>query len=608
MTASSRPHSRLGSSTSRVRLLVRRLVPVAVLVAGCVGLCLDLFAGSAPVVVSVFPSPGDRVASPQTQIAFRGLPIGQLGKIVVTGSRSGRHAGRVLADSDGRGGSFLPAKPFLPGEAVTVRTALRIDGARNGTFRFTVADPAGAIPLEGLGPAPRVAGDVLTFRSRPDLVPAAVEITKPSADTAQGDIFITPQQGPVQNGPMILAPDGSLVWFDPLPNGDMAADLHVQRYRGKTVLTWWQGYSGAGLGIGEDVIESSSYRQVAVVHAANGLSADLHEFELTPRGTALITAYYPVYWNASSVHGPVRAIVLDSVVQEIDVKTGLLLFQWDSLDHVALGESYEPVPTTPGHPYDYFHVNSVQQERGGDLVISGRNTWAAYEVSPRTGKVIWTLGGKRSSFKLGQGASFAFQHDVLVHRREGGTVTVFDDGAGPPAVHEQSRGLTLKLDPKRKLATVVKQERHSPPLLANFEGGVQLLRGGDLFVGWGQQPYFSEFNSRGQLVFDGRFVDYNSSYRAYRFRWTATPSTLPAIAASSSGQGTSVYVSWNGATTVSSWRLLGGPTPGSLRPVATTLKAGFETQLSAPAAAYVAVQALDARGRVLATSRTVRAA
>src|SRR5205807_5189499 len=177
--------------------------------------------------------------------------------------------------------------------------------------------------------------------------------------------------------------------------GDMAADLRVQRYRGKPVLTWWEGYSGAGLGEGEDVIDDGSYRTLAVIHAANGLSADLHEFEITPQNTALITAYYPVLWNASSVHGSTRQIVLDSVVQEIDVKTGLLLFQWDSLDHVPLGDSYEPVPSSAGAPLDYFHVNSLEPTSSGELIISGRNTWAAYDVD-RPGRAVWTLGGTHS--------------------------------------------------------------------------------------------------------------------------------------------------------------------------------------------------------------------
>ena len=168
-----------------------------------------------------------------------------------------------------------------------------------------------------LNPAPRVPGDQLTFQSRADLTPASVEVTKQSSGAAPGDIFITPQQGPIQNGAMILGEDGHLIWFHPVPQGDMAADLRVQHYLGGPVLTWWQGYSGAGVGAGEDVIYDSSYRQLAVVRAGNGLSADLHEFRLTPQGTALITAYYPVYWDASAVHGPKQQVVLDSVVQEV---------------------------------------------------------------------------------------------------------------------------------------------------------------------------------------------------------------------------------------------------------------------------------------------------
>jgi hypothetical protein len=577
---------------------------------GVAGLCLlaELLAGlgtTAPAVVSVFPVPGDRVASPQTQIAFRGLPVRRLHGVIVTGSRSGRHAGRLVSDSDHQGGSFLPNKAFAPGEVVTVKTKLHIRGAPRGTFRFTVATPAGAVPAMPLNAAPRVAGDELTFQSRPDLTPASVEITQPDSN-ARGDIFLTPQQGPLQNGAMILDPSGDLVWFAPVPSGDMAADLRVQRYQGRPVLTWWQGYSGAGIGAGEDVIEDSSYRQIAVVHAGNGLSADLHEFELTPQGTAVITAYYPVYWNASSVHGSTRQIVLDSVVQEIDVKTGLVLFQWDSLDHVPLTDTYQAVPPSPGSPFDYFHINSIQPEANGDLIISARNTWAAYNVNSRTGKVVWTLGGKRSSFRLGPGVQFAFQHDVRVHASTDLTVTLFDDGGGPPRVHSQSRALTVRLNASEKTAQLVTQEEHSPAAVAAFEGNVQPLAGGQEFVGWGQQPYFTQYDANGHVLFDGRFIGENSSYRAYRFTWTGTPQAPPDIAAAASGTTTTVYASWNGATRVAAWRVLAGAAANQLSAVSTAAKQGFETQIEIPAAPYVAVQALDAQGRRLGTSKVVQ--
>jgi hypothetical protein len=580
---------------------VTHRVPLGLVALSLVGVCA---CDTRPAAVRVFPIPGARVASPQTQIAIRGLAGGKVGKILVAGSRSGAHPGHVERDSDEQGASFIPAKPFTPGEVVTVSTGLRVGGARNGSWRFTVAEPAGAVPSQPLAGAPRIPGDVLNFRSRPDLTPAAVEITKPSSDLSSGEIFLTPQQGPVQNGAMIISPQGGLLWFHPVPKGDMAADLRVQRYRGKRVLTWWQGYSGAGLGEGEDVIDDGSYRTLAVVHAANGLQADLHEFEITPRDTALITAYYPVYWNASSIRGSTRQIVLDSVVQEIDINTGLLLFQWDSLDHVPLADSYEPVPKTAGAPFDYFHVNSLESDGTGNLIISGRNTWAAYNVDP-AGRMLWTLGGKHSSFRMESGTRFAFQHDVRTVSDDDQTVMLFDNGAGPPRVHGESRGLTLKLDAASKTAKLLRATPHSPSLLADFEGSVQPLESGDQLLGWGQQPYFTEYDEQGQIMLDGRFVDANSSYRAYRFRWTATPGTPPALAATTSGATTTVYASWNGATTVSSWRVLAGAGRSSLREAARTPRQGFETQITIPTARYVAVQALDSRGRVLATSSTL---
>jgi Arylsulfotransferase (ASST) len=615
MRSSSGLSTRHGRRQLGVTECKRRSAGAAVIAvaATLIGLSLAGCGGSVSAAtpsVAVFPIPGARVASPQTQIAFRGIPISEVGKIVVTGSRSGVHTGRFESDSDRDGGSFLPTKPFVSGEVVTVRTGLHILGAGTfGTFHFTVATPSGSVPATPLEPAARVPGDVLTFHSRPDLTPASVEITKEDPDPGPDgdDIFLTPQQGPTQNGAMILNKQGALLWFQPVPQGDMAADLQVQRYDGQRVLTWWQGYSGAGFGAGEDVIESSSYRQIAVVHAANGLSADLHEFRLTPQGTALITAYYPVYWNGTDVHLSSRQVVIDSVVQEIDVKTGLLLFQWDSLDHVPLTDTYEPAVQSAGAPYDYFHINSVQLQQNGNLLISARNTWAAYEVDHETGAITWTLGGKDSSYKLGSGVEFAFQHDVRLHTDTDPTVTLFDDGGGPPRAHTESRGMTVHLDGKSMTATLATQDVHSPALAAAFEGNLQELPGGDDFVGWGQQPYFTEFDSKGQVVFDGRFVGDNSSYRAYRFPWIGTPTTPPSVTASTAGASTSVYVSWNGATQVTSWRVLAGASQDALQAVTTASKQGFETQMTIPAAPYVQVQALDSAGRTLATSSVIQA-
>jgi hypothetical protein len=558
---------------------------------------------AAPGPVSVFPSPGTKWALPATQIAFRGVSVGSLGPIQVVGSRTGQRAGVLRADSDGEGASFVPTTRFTPGETVTVTTGLDVLGGTGGVFTFTIATTAPRIGRVPLALVPAGSGGLQHFRSRRDLIPPAVVVKRRSSAAAPGDIFVANQFGPAQNGPMILDPSGNLVWFRPMPKDAVATDFRVQSYQGKPVLTWWQGYLNAGVGIGEGVVYDTGYHQLAIVKAADGLQADLHEFLLTPRGTALILAPSPVYTDLSTVHGAKRGVVIDWVVQEIDVKTGLLLFEWHSLDHIGLAESYEPLPTAKGHPADPYHVNSVGLDRDGNVLIGARNTWAAYKVSYQTGAVIWRLGGKQSSFKMGRGAGFAWQHDIRV--QSDGTITLFDDGAAPP-VHKQSRAIRLAVDTTHMSATLVREYDHTPALLAGFEGGSQALPGGDSFVGWGQQPYFSEFDSRGGVLFDARFVAPTPSYRAYRLPWTASPSTLPAIAAAAGRGGATVYASWNGATQVASWRALAGASRKALKTLNTARRRGFETTIGVRSAGpYFAVQALDASGRVLATSLSV---
>jgi hypothetical protein len=490
---------------------------------------------------------------------------------------------------------------------VTVKTTQDIIGGHAGTFTFKVATNAPSERGGAFGKLPRVRGDVYRFVSRPDLVAPAVRITHFPQHTQPGGIFVASQQGPVQNGPELLGPWGGLVFFQPVPRGDSATDFRAQTYQGRSVLTWWQGkVSGGGTGRGVDEIYNGSYQHVATVHAGNGLSADLHEFQLTPQNTALITSYHAVRWNATSVrHGSGQQDVLDAVVQEIDIPTGLVLFQWDSLDHVSLTDSHVPLPRTRNRPWDYFHINSIQQLPDGNLLVSGRNTWSVLDISRQTAQTAWTLGGRHSTFTMGSGARFAFQHDARL--RTPTEVTLFDDGAGPPAVHSQSRGLTLRLDMVHRKATVVRQDEHRGPLLAAYEGNVQLLPNGDDFIGWGQQPYFSEFNSRGRQIFDGRFVGNTNSYRAYRFAWSGQPAAPPSTALRVRPTGRTLYVSWNGATDVRRWRVVGGHDPGSRTFIASHKKTTFETAIRLPHAYhFVVAQAIGSRGQVLSSSRPIK--
>ncbi len=547
--------------------------------------------------VTVFPTPGTKYNRPGTQISFRGVARSQIGALRVVGSRGGAHRGRIVADSDGQGASFLPFKPFKSGETVTVTTQLSVLGAEHGRFSFRIPHALGLLGYGALPLAPAVPGGVLHFRSDPELEPAAVKVDENRAPASQGDIFVAPQNGPVQNGPMILDPRGRLVWFDPHPvrNNTLISDFRVQSLSGQPVLTWWEGNTRNGLGRGDGVIMNSRYQQIATVHAGNGLGMDLHEFLLTPQGDAYIIAAAPV--QVPGIKNP----TIDEVVQEIDVRTGLVLFEWHALDHIPLSDSYfKPRPEI--YTFDPFHLNSIGLDRDANLIVSARNTSTVYKLDRRNGRVIWRLGGKRPSFTMGAGTSTWGQHDALV--QPDGTITMFDDGAGPPTVHPFSRGIRVAVDTRTVTTRLLTVYRHSPQISANFEGGVQPLSGGDVFLGWGQQPYFSEDDASGRQIFDAHFAEPTTTYRAYRFSWSAQPPTQPALVSSLQPNGSvGLYASWNGATDVAAWRVLAGSSIATLTATGRSTRNGFETRLAPHSPGpYFEVQPLAADGTALAAS------
>jgi hypothetical protein len=556
--------------------------------------------------VTVSPLAGSRDASPQTQISFLGAPAAQLTAVSVSGSRTGAHRGRLVGYSQGDGASFVPAHAFAEGERVTVRARLRIGrSARELTDQFAIAreNPISSTP-ETIHPGSPA--EVQSFLSRPDLHPPVLAVTASSPAVAGGDEFVAPYTGPGQAGPMILDQSGRMVWFKGLPAHTSAANFRVQQFDGKPVLTWWQGnITTHGFGLGEDEIFDATYTPLARVRAGNGYRADLHEFQLTGQGTALLTAYNPVLCDLSAVGGPAYGAVTNSIVQQIDVRTGLVMFEWTSLDHIGLAESYErPSKSTTSSPFDFFHINSINLDEDGSLLISARNTWAVYELDGHSGQVIWRLGGRKSDFKPAAGTLTAWQHDP--RELPDGSISIFDNGASP-AVRSQSRGIVVRLDSQHKRATLLSQFTHGPPLLAFSQGNMQALENGDWFLGWGQLPYFSEFGPEGKLLFDAHFPVHTQSYRSFRFPWTGTPAHRPTFSVKAGPAGPTVYASWNGATGIAAWRVLVGATPASLQAVAQSPRAGFETAVPLPAGIVgpdLAVQALDGAGQVLATSAT----
>jgi hypothetical protein len=332
-----------------------------------------------------------------------------------------------------------------------------------------------------------------------------VTILTSSPLEGKGNFFISPfgDQSTYANGPEILDLGGNVVWFHAVPQGQEASDFRLQRYHGKPVLTWWQGTGLGGLSSGTDYIYNDHFQRIATVNAGNGLSADGHEFLITPWDTALILAYTTATANLSSIGGPANQTIINGVVQEIDIATGQVLFQWNSEDHVPFSQSEQPLPASASTRWDWFHVNAVKVDTDGNLLIDARDTWTTYKVSRATGKIIWQLGGKNSSFKPQAapgptldkaGELFAWQHDPQALGDN--TYTFFDNEAGTTTELVYSRAITVRLDEQNHTATLIKSDNQPEGLSAPSQGNAQTTDRGNLVVGWGSLPYFSDSAGR----------------------------------------------------------------------------------------------------------------
>ena len=494
-------------------------------------------------------------------------------------------------------------------------------GAIAGAFAVGVAADEvflGRAGARGAGPTPTPTPSGPTksippvaralYRSRGDLSPQLMTVSTPANGTAPGLLFTTPSYNFKSDGPAIYDDRGSPVWLHPLTGTTSAEDFRVSIFQGTPVLTWWEGTVTVGLGTGQYVMADETYREIGRFGAGNGVAGDLHEFLITPQGTALIIAgrevslAAPVTVTPSGSAAPtIVTTAWEGILQEIDIPTQKVLFEWHSMDHVDPSESYEPLPTTPNTAYDYLHLNSIDVDPDGNLLVSARHTFCVYKVNRSTGEVMWHLGGKKTDFTMGAGTNFAWQHDA--RRQADGTITLFDDNQAPNG----SRGLVLEVDETAKVASLVRAYSHPPSIQATSQGNVQVLPNGDALIGWGSQPNVTEFDQQGKVVFDAALPPGGSSYRAFRFPWVGRPTELPAIALDLSDPGAlTAYVSWNGATEVGSWELMGGGTPATLTPLASAPRNGFETALAIPKRpAFVAARAHSFTGEILGTSPVI---
>lgn len=436
------------------------------------------------------------------------------------------------------------------------------------------------------------------FHSTQLRAPETEVTSKGGAQVAAGLTFVTPRM-PGFRG-FAYDVEGEPVWIE--PDGNPALDLRVQQYRGRPVLTYWTGLVLEGLGFGKGVLLDERYRTVAEVRAGNGTLSDFHEFKLTDEGTALFVAYPVQPFDLSPIDGPADGWIYGSVMQEVDVETGEVLFEWDGMEHIDITETHRKREEGEGEsqddPFDPVHLNSVNRD-GDAFLLSARHTSTVYKVDRRTGEIVWRFGGERSDITVPEGGEFGWQHDA--QRQPDGTITIYDNHDNATETDSVSAALRFEVDEQAMTATLVQTLRHEDRY-GYAMGNAQWLDDGHVLVGWGMDPYASEFDADGQVVWELSGLGLGS-YRSYRSPWVGRPTTAPDIAVADG----SVHLSWNGATEVARWRVLAGPSEDRLREVATIDRSGFETSAPLGSEAHVAAEALDARGRALGRTRTLRA-
>lgn len=346
-----------------------------------------------------------------------------------------------------------------------------------------------------------------------------------------------------------------------------------------------------------------------------------------PEGTALMTVYQIVDHDLTSVGKNTKGPIWDCLIQEVDIETGELVFQWRAADHLDVSDSYRDIGSDGepgGSAWDWFHINSIDKDLDGNYIVSSRYTHSVYKIDGKTGEVLWVLGGKVNMFKDlsgGEATNFGFQHDAR-WANDFTEITIFDNTADGPK--SKPRGIRLAIDEDALTVKLITEYRNTHEVPAASQGSLQDLDNGNVLLGYGFTGAFAEFAHDGTPLCDSHFqpsTHFGSggvqSYRVLKYNWRGMPSTNPDLAVAEDSLGLwRAYVSWNGATEVAQWVLQGSNDDEAVEDWPqghewTTLEASprvsFETAftLDADHPRYLRVVAVDSMANILAATRPI---
>lgn len=467
--------------------------------------------------------------------------------------------------------------------------------------------------------------DPMLTAQRPDIYAPSLYITRHDDSLiTPGYIFLAPYQT-FQAGIYIYDNRGNLVYSGfAATGGGPSHNFHVCDAGGTDRLCYITGSQNDGYVRGYGIVMDDTFTTTTSIKSGGGVANfDEHEFNVVDDGkNVLMTLYNPQpydmsAWNVTNGQG----WIINCFFQKLEIGTNRLLFEWSSLDHVSPNQSFVLPDSTevsgngfnPTLPWDYFHINSVDQFANGDYLISARHVSCIYRISGVDGSVLWRLGGMASDFTFPHGLNFSFQHDARIREETKShlVISLFDNASnGYNGTASMSSGKILQLDLDDMKVSLLYQYYPINNIVSASQGNVQLIPSGipwdksNVFIGWGENAYISEYTTNGTLVQQGYFaLTGTMNYRAFKYNYTTNPADAPALFtyAHNESASTIFYMSWNGATKVDRWRIYGSDSRnGSWTMIDTVDKQGFETTFRANEYyAWGMVESLDVAGKPL---------
>ncbi|KAI1331511.1 Arylsulfotransferase-domain-containing protein [Xylariaceae sp. FL0255] len=451
-----------------------------------------------------------------------------------------------------------------------------------------------------------------------DIIAPIYQVNKFIPEKVDDTRFIFITGGYDDFGPSIIsAKDLSLVW----------ADQHFSEAQAHRTYTLY-GQPVLGVFAGSAVlIYNENYDLLYRVTPQGDFSnviPDSHEALITHDDTVVMIVSVGEEGDLSQIGGPENEAVTNNFIQEVNPANNKVIFQFDMRSYFNIEDSYWPYrgqgPFDFPWPHDLWHMNSVEKLPDGNFLVSSRHLHSIFLLDGKSAEVKWVLGGKRSHFRdvteNGSGI-FRWQHNARLTAPN--RITLFDNhdvfnGFCNDPAKGCSRGLEIEFDDKDMTFRVVNEWYHPQGLISASRGGVHRVPNGNTLIAWGQNPSYTEHAPDGEVVMDiqrGRVLPMDHgitnviTYRAWKSDWIGKPKYPPSIAThTDENSTTSVYVSWNGATEVDSYVLLGSNSTEELNGrdaiIAKSKRLGFETSFKLDKKiAYARIAALDTNGAIL---------